>query len=70
MIYTNLIRMPSSVRELVHETIDGDHVIFINENLSSDGQKEAYAHALDHIHQHDFDSDQSADSIEFDRHVI
>ena len=54
--------------ESVTENPDGSYTIFINARMSLERQREAYRHALGHICHKDFESDETADQIEAERH--
>ncbi len=64
----NIIDFPDKGRELVTENEDGSYTILINAHLSREGQYLAYQHAMSHILEGDFDSDETADEIEAKRH--
>lgn len=49
-----LLPFPASVKEAVSHNEDDSYTIFINENLSSEGRKAAFYHALKHIAYDDF----------------
>jgi hypothetical protein len=53
------------------ENPDGSYTILINAKMSSERQKEAYLHALDHIENHDFEKDYlSVQQIEAEAHGL
>lgn len=66
-INTKLIDMDCLVSEQVVQNKDDSYTIFLNARLSHERQLEAYAHALEHIENNDFDK-TDADSIEMDAH--
>ena len=57
--------------EMCVENPDGSYTILINAKMSSERQKEAYLHALDHIENHDFEKDYlSVQQIEAEAHGL
>jgi len=57
--------------EMCVENPDGSYTILINAKMSSERQKEAYLHALDHIQNHDFEKDWlSVQQIEAEAHGL
>ena len=54
-INTQLIDMDVLVSEQISKNSDGSYTIFINARLSHERQIEAYAHALRHIQENDFE---------------
>jgi hypothetical protein len=66
-INTQLIDMDVLVSEQISKNSDGSYTIFINARLSHERQIEAYAHALRHIQENDFEK-ENADQIEVDAH--
>lgn len=57
--------------EMCVENADGSYTILINAKMSSERQKEAYLHALDHIENHDFEKDYlSVQQIEAEAHGL
>lgn len=55
------------VGEQITANSDGSYTIFLNARLSHERQLEAYAHALRHIQNEDFNKD-NADMIELAAH--
>lgn len=68
-INTQLIDMDVLVSEQILLNEDDSCTIFINSRLSHERQLEAYAHAMQHIHEKDFEK-ENADEIEFEAHGI
>ena len=57
--------------EMCVENPDGSYTILINAKMSSERQKEAYLHALNHIENHDFEKDYlSVQQIEAEAHGL
>lgn len=55
------------VGEQITANSDGSYTIFLNARLSHERQLEAYAHALRHIQENDFEK-ENADQIEVEAH--
>lgn len=66
-IIVKFIDFPVKGREAVTKNEDGTYTIFINARLSREMQIKAYAHALQHITEKDFEK-ENADEIEFYAH--
>ncbi len=66
-INTKIIDMDVLVGEQITANSDGSYTIFLNARLSHERQLEAYAHALSHIQNEDFNKD-NADMIELAAH--
>lgn len=66
-INTKIIDMDVLVGEQITANSDGSYTIFLNARLSYERQLEAYAHALRHIQENDFEK-ENADQIEVDAH--
>lgn len=64
-----LINFPNSRKEMVVPNEDGTYTILINAKLSHDSQLKAYAHAMKHIINNDFEKDNTQ-SIEAVAHGI
>lgn len=64
-----LINFPNSGKEMVVPNEDGTYTILINARLSHDSQLKAYAHAMKHITNNDFEKD-NAQAIETIAHEI
>jgi len=62
-VSVHVINMENLVEEQVVKNEDGSYSIFINARLSTNRQREAYLHALQHIYRDDF-SGSDADAIE------
>lgn len=65
-LFTYLIDLPPTINEAVTPCLDG-YTIYINKNLTRDGQLKAYAHALHHITHNDFEL-PNVQAIEFHAH--
>lgn len=61
--------MPNHIKEFVTMNPDMSYTIVLNVNHSHETHLEAYAHALQHIEEHDFDNCASADMIEVYAHM-
>lgn len=57
------------ISEQVVENSDGSYSIFLNSRLSHERQLKSYKHALDHIHNNDFEK-SDVDAIESDAHNL
>ena len=62
-ISVHIINMDTLVDEQIIKNEDGSYSIFLNARLSTNKQREAYLHALQHIFKDDF-SALDADEIE------
>lgn len=54
-VNVQLINFPNSGREMVVPNEDGSYTILINARLSNESQMQAYAHAMEHIVNDDFE---------------
>lgn len=70
-VYVHLIDFPNTtVTEAVTQNEDGSYSIFINAKLSKEKQQYAYAHALRHIDNFDFEKvGQNVSTIEAYAHA-
>lgn len=68
-VNTQLIDMDVRVAEHVIKNNDDTYTVLLNARLSHERQLEAYSHALQHIHNDDFEK-ETADKIEFDAHRV
>lgn len=59
-IFYYIVDMPNKTREMVTPCQDG-YTVYINENLSPEGRKEAFRHALWHIRNNDFEKENVQD---------
>lgn len=66
-INVHLIRL-GNVREVVVENEDGGHSVFIDDQLSPEGRKDALRHALRHIERDDFGKHGNVGTIENEAH--
>lgn len=53
-IYTYFVKLPEGIDEVVMPCLDG-YTVYIDINLSEYQQLKAYAHALHHIRNNDFE---------------
>ena len=67
-VFVKLQDMPTTVRGLVAETPEGDHVMFLNAKLSSEALRETYRHEMRHIKSGDMDNAEDATTIELENH--
>lgn len=59
------LKLPNHIKEFVTMNPDMSYTIVLNVNHSHETHLEAYAHALQHIEEHDFDNCASADRLRF-----
>ena len=65
-----LIQFPNKkVKETIVKNEDDSYTIFIDASLSSEEQRTAFKHAMQHITGNDFDKDD-ADNIESNEHNL
>lgn len=55
-IFVYQVKLPCNVREAVVPCVAG-YTIYINQNLTYEQRRKAFAHALFHIREHDFDKE-------------
>ena len=67
-VFIYLIDLPARINEAVTPCLDG-YTIYINQNLSKDKQLSAYAHALKHIANNDFNRPDTQ-LVELEAHGI
>ena len=67
-IFTYLIDMPTKVHEVVTPCLDGGYTVYINSKLSYQERVKAYNHALRHIANNDFWSEEDIQTIEARAH--
>lgn len=65
-LFVYIVTLPPSISEMVTPCADG-YTIYINDNLSPIGRAKAYAHAIKHIRNGDFQK-SNADIIEYWAH--
>lgn len=53
-VFTYLVDLPATINEAVIPCLDG-YTVYINRNLDSDARIKAYAHAMYHIKNNDFE---------------
>ncbi|MBR3278216.1 MAG: hypothetical protein IKG01_04790 [Lachnospiraceae bacterium] len=65
-MYVNvqLIHLGRGINEVVVQNEDGGHTVFIDEQLSDQGRKNAYRHAMRHIEEDDFGRHGDVQEIE------
>lgn len=64
-----MVSLSGRVKGFSTKGIDGDYIIFINQNLSYEQQKAAFEHELEHIRNGDLDgSDRLVAMIENEAH--
>lgn len=68
-IFVHLMNLPGSAYEAVTQNEDGTYSVFIDAQLSPQGQKKAYEHALEHIQGLDFEK-QNVQEIEAHAHHV
>ena len=56
------------IKEMVVPNSDDSYTIFIESTLSREEQQKAFAHAMEHIANHDFDRRCSANLLEIQAH--
>ncbi len=66
-VFVYLIDIPGKTNEIVTTCADG-YTVYIDKKLTRERQLEVYEHALNHIRRNDFESDLSADEIEYQAH--
>lgn len=66
-IRTVIYPLPGNISAFV-SCVNDCYTIMINDSLSPEARLRAYYHEMDHILNHDFESQQSADSIELQAH--
>lgn len=66
-INTQLIDMDVLISEQIIRNNDDSYTVLLNARLTHERQLEAYAHAIKHIQNCDFEKTDS-DKIEFDAH--
>lgn len=67
-VYVYLIDMPCKAREVVTPCLDGGYTVYINSRLSYQDRVKAYCHALRHIENNDFESEEDIQEIEARAH--
>lgn len=68
VVNVQFLNFPNSGSELVTPNEDGSYTVLINCRLSDEQQKEAYLHALKHIHNNDFEKN-CIQTIETEAHT-
>lgn len=66
-IYHYVVNLPPKINEMVTPCADG-YTVYISDRLDHEGQLRAYAHALEHIKNNDFASEEDIQSIEAKAH--
>lgn len=67
-VHVLFLQLPNHIKEFVTLNPDMSYTIVLNASHSHETHLEAYAHALHHIEEHDFDNCASADMIEVFAH--
>ena len=65
-IFTYFVKLPDGIDEVVMPCLDG-YTVYIDVNLSEQQQLKAYAHALHHIRNNDFEK-PDVQAIEAEAH--
>lgn len=68
-IYTYVVPLPPKVNEMVTPCIDG-YTVYISDRLDREGQKKAYAHAVEHIKNNDFSVSKRVETVEAISHSL
>lgn len=63
-VFVYLIDMPCKVHEVVTPCEDGSYTIYLNARLDYYGRVKAYNHAMRHIVNNDFESNEDVNTIE------
>lgn len=66
-IHVYMVKMPDNVREAITPSFCG-YTVYINQNLSYEQRQKAFAHALKHIKNNDFEK-HDVQSIEAQAHL-
>lgn len=64
MVRVRLIELPLSIRGFTREDVDGNYLVFINDNLSDERKRKTLIHELKHINKEDFLKEEFATEIE------
>lgn len=67
-VFVYLVDMPTKVHEVVTPSDDGSYTIYLNARLDYYGRVKAYHHAMKHIENNDFESDEDINTIECRAH--
>ncbi len=65
-IYIYMADLPDGINEMICPC-SGGYTVYIDDKLSPEGKRRAYAHALRHITNHDFEK-SDVNLIELDAH--
>ena len=65
-VHVYVINLPDGINEMITPCSDG-YTIYIDDKLSPEGRRRAYAHALYHINHHDFEK-EDVNQIEIEAH--
>ena len=66
-IFLYFVKLPDGIDEVVMPCLDG-YTVYIDENLSEQRQLKAYAHAVHHIRNNDFER-SDVQEIESKNHI-
>ena len=64
MIRHRVVELPSYIRGLSRQDVNGDYTILINANLSDEAKRRAFLHEMGHIKNEDFLDEEEAYKIE------
>lgn len=70
MINVTVLDFKNGVPEVVSKNEDGSYSVFLNARLTYERRLEAYAHALRHIENGDFNSDSNVGCLEKVAHQL
>ena len=68
-IYTYFVPLPNNINEMIKPCYDG-YTVYISNRIDHDKQVKAYNHALEHIKNADFDSENNVNELELERHGL
>lgn len=66
-VFVYVTDLPRKINEMVCPCLDG-YCVYLNARLSQSQQEKAYRHAMRHIENHDFESEESISEIEIRAH--
>lgn len=66
-IYTYIVKLPPKINEMVTPCVDG-YTVYISIDLDHEDQLKAYDHAVEHIKNNDFASEENVQAIEAKAH--
>jgi len=65
-VFVYMVKLPGNVKEAVTPSFCG-YTVYINENLSYEQRQKAFAHAMKHIQNRDFEK-SDVQAIEYEAH--